>query len=66
MSMTWVHMQFSPQSAGLLSPLQNCSGSISLYCDSNGAGGDMYDISSIKLIICAPFGATVNEKKVYF
>uniref|UniRef100_A0A1B0AMH4 Uncharacterized protein n=1 Tax=Glossina palpalis gambiensis TaxID=67801 RepID=A0A1B0AMH4_9MUSC len=49
-SILWVHMQFGPQSAGLLSPLQNCSGLISLYCDVNGAGADKYEISSIKEI----------------
>lgn len=46
-SILCVHIQFGPQSAGRLSPLQNCSGLISSYCDTSGAGGDKYEISSI-------------------
>lgn len=40
MSILCVHIQFAPQSAGRLSPLQNCSGFMSSYWDSNGAGAD--------------------------
>lgn len=50
MSTLWVHMQLGPQSAGRLSPLQNCSGSMSSYCDISGAGGDRYEISSMREI----------------
>lgn len=49
-SILCVHMQLAPQSAGRLSPLQNCSGLISSYCDNSGAGGDKYEISSISEI----------------
>lgn len=67
MSIVCVHMQFGPQSGGLLSPLQNCSGGISSICDRGGAGGDLYDISSIKLITWSPPGATKNNNdlKIY-
>lgn len=43
-------MQFGPQSAGRLSPLQNCSGLISSYCEMSGAGADRYEISSMSEI----------------
>lgn len=39
-SILCVHMQFGPQSAGRLSPLQNCSGLISSYWEMSGAGAD--------------------------
>lgn len=55
-------MQFGPQSAGRLSPLQNCSGLISSYCDSSGAGGDRYEISSISEMTWSPVGATEIEQ----
>lgn len=58
-SILWVHMQLAPQLAGRLSPLQNCSGLISSYWDSNGAGGDKYEISSISDITWSPVGATI-------
>lgn len=47
-SILCVHMQFGPQSAGRLSPLQNCSGLISSYCEMSGAGADRYEISSMR------------------
>ena len=33
---------------------------MSSYCDNRGDGGDMYDISSIRLITWSPVGATVQ------
>lgn len=57
-SILCVHIQLVPQSAGRLSPLQNCSGFISSYCDSSGAGGDKYEISSINDMTWSPVGAT--------
>lgn len=60
MSILCVHMQFGPQSAGRLSPLQNCSGLISSYCEMSGAGADRYEISSIREITWSPVGATVS------
>jgi len=60
---TWcVHMQLAPQSAGLLSPLQNCSGGMSSICESGGAGGNVNEISSTREITWSPVGATVNNK----
>lgn len=58
-SILWVHMQFGPQSAGRLSPLQNCSGLISSYCEMSGAGADRYDISSMSEMTWSPVGATI-------
>lgn len=58
MSTLWVHMQLAPQSAGLLSPLQNCSGGISSIWESGGAGGKVKDISSTKEMTWSPVGAT--------
>ena len=46
MSTLCVHIQLAPQSAGLLSPLQNCSGGISSICDKGGEGGNVKEISS--------------------
>lgn len=46
MSTLCVHMQLAPQSAGLLSPLQNCSGGMSSICESGGDGGNVKEISS--------------------
>lgn len=63
MSTLWVHMQFAPQSAGLLSPLQNCSGGISSICDKRGDGGNVKDISSTKDITWSPVGATETKKQ---
>lgn len=60
-SILCVHIQLAPQLAGRLSPLQNCSGLISSYCDSNGAGGDKYEISSISDITWSPVGATISR-----
>lgn len=62
-SILCVHMQLVPQSAGRLSPLQNCSGLMSSYCERSGAGGDKYEISSIKEMTWSPVGATENEKQ---
>lgn len=53
-----VHMQLAPQLAGRLSPLQNCSGLMSSYCERSGVGGDRYEISSINEITWSPVGAT--------
>ena len=58
-SILCVHIQLGPQLAGLLSPLQNCSGLMSLYCDVKGAGGERYEISSMRDITWSPVGATV-------
>lgn len=65
MSILCVHMQFGPQSAGRLSPLQNCSGFISSYWEMSGAGADKYDISSISEMTWSPVGATVNGRVPY-
>lgn len=63
---TWcVHMQLAPQSAGLLSPLQNCSGGMSSICESGGAGGNVNEISSTREITWSPVGATANTPKSY-
>lgn len=61
MSTVCVHIQFSPQSGGRLSPLQNCSGGMSCNCEIIGAGGDTYEISSISEIKWSPPGATRNR-----
>lgn len=58
-----VHIQFCPQLLGLLSPLQNCSGFMSSYCERGGAGAAIYEISSIKLSRWSPFGATIAKRK---
>lgn len=65
MSILCVHIQFGPQSAGRLSPLQNCSGLISSYWEMSGAGADKYDISSISEMTWSPVGATVNGRVPY-
>jgi len=63
---TWcVHMQLAPQSAGLLSPLQNCSGGMSLSCESGGAGGNVNEISSTREITWSPVGATADTQELY-
>lgn len=37
---------------------------MSSYCERGGAGGAIYEISSIKLRRWSPFGATVSESKI--
>lgn len=60
-SIMCVQRQSTGQSAGLLSPLQNSSGDSSCICESGGAGGELYDISSTKLMTWSPVGATGSE-----
>ena len=62
-STMWVQRQFGAQSAGLLSPLQNWSGEMSFSCDIGGAGGDTYEISSIKDIRWSPEPTTGIQRE---
>ena len=62
MSTLWVHIQLAPQSAGLLSPLQNCSGGISASWDIGGDGGNVNEISSTNEMTWSPVGATIKIK----
>lgn len=64
MSTIWVHIQFCPQSGGLLSPLQKTSWSISSIWESGGEDGNVNDISSMRLITWSPPVAAETKLKI--